>query len=88
MFAGFVSMRARSKPPLANKLLENFAMGAVLGLAFSLALVIGDVGHVFGMITSESASKMMFLVLAGVFLSIFAVGATLTGLIFIKMEEN
>jgi hypothetical protein len=63
-------------------------MGASLGTGLALALIMMDTGRIFEMIVSSAQPRMTAVVFVGVLGSICAVGATITGLIFMLAEDN
>jgi hypothetical protein len=78
-------MKRDGKAPLAVTLAGHFAMGAVLGAALAL-LLIGTGAGVFATIAHGAATGSTSAVLVGAFAAIFAVGATLTGWMFLAIE--
>jgi hypothetical protein len=85
-------MRGRKRPALidASILLElagHAAMGAALGLGFSLALFFFDVFGLKSLIAASADPRSTALVLVGTFTLAFAVGASLTGLVLTMVER-
>ena len=83
-------MRARKSPSLispagAIKLVTHAMMGAALGLAFSIALII--INPIFAALLRDggSSSIVVFIV---TLVTTFAIGATLTGVVFILAEDK
>ena len=60
-------------------------MGALLGALLALSLLATGTG-LFAMIAHSAAPGLTATVLVGTFTAMFAVGATLTGWIFLAME--
>ena len=73
---------------LVGGLIGHSAMGAGLGLLLSLTLIVSGAGNIFEMITNSEEPKLTAAIFVGFFTSIIAVGATLSGLIFMAMEER
>jgi hypothetical protein len=82
------SMPSRSKMPRFGEIVGHAGIGASLGVFLLLILIISDTGNVFKAITTSSNPKIMFVTFVGIFSSLFAVGATLTGLIFSAIEDR
>ncbi len=83
-------MRAKksSEPDLSDrliKLMTHAMMGAALGLAFSLALVLSNPA-VANLLNHGGQSAVVVFILTLV--TTFAIGATLTGLVFILAEDK
>jgi hypothetical protein len=83
-------MRARKSPGLlsptgAIRLVTHAMMGAALGLAFGLALTLVNPAFAALLISGGSASIIVFIV---TLVTTFAIGATLTGVVFILAEDN
>jgi len=83
-------MRARKSPGLispagATRLVTHAMMGAALGLAFSLALIV--INPVFAALLRDggSSSIVVFIV---TLVTTFTIGATLTGVVFILAEDK
>jgi len=81
-------MRHRIEGPFLLKLAGHLAMGAALGTALAIALILTDTGRIFEMIVSSAQPRVTTLVFVGVLGSICAVGATITGLIFMLAEDE
>jgi len=81
-------MRHRIEGPILLKLAGHLAMGASLGTALALAPVMMDTGRIFEMIVSSAEPRLTTLVFVGVLGSICAIGATITGLIFMFIEDD
>jgi hypothetical protein len=86
-FSGGRAMRQRTEGPFLLKLAGHLAMGASLGTGLALALIMMDTGRIFEMIVSSVQPGITTLVFVGVLGSICAVGATITGLIFMLAED-
>lgn len=63
-------------------------MGAALGAALALLLMINNTSHLVEMITQSSYPRSTVAVLFTFFVSIFAIGATFTGWFFIIDEQR
>jgi hypothetical protein len=81
-------MRHRIEGHLLLRLAGHLAMGASLGTGLALALIMMDSGRIFEMIVNGAQPGMTTLVFVGVLGSICAVGATITGLIFMLAEDD
>jgi hypothetical protein len=71
-----------------GKLASQFGMGATLGTFLATYLIVSDTQRVFQMIINSSAPKLTMTVFVGVLALWFAVGATLTGWIFLMEDET
>ena len=80
----------RKRPPYhistsaAARLLQHTAMGAAMGLALGLLVMILD-PPIAALVENQGNSTVW--VLAGTLIAVFAVGSTLTGALFISLEE-
>jgi len=81
-------MRRRIEWPFLLKLAGHLVMGATLGTGLALALLMMDTGRIFEMIVSSAQPRITTLVFVGVLGSTCAVGATITGLIFMLAEDD
>jgi len=81
-------MRHRIQWPFVLKLAGHLAMGATLGTALAFALILTDTDRIFEMIVSSAQPRVTTFVFVGVLGSICAVGATITGLIFMLAEDE
>ncbi len=81
-------MRRRIEWPFLLKLAGHLAMGASLGTGLALVLLMMDTGRIIEMIVSSAQPRMTTLVFVGVLGSTCAVGATITGLIFMLAEDD
>jgi hypothetical protein len=81
-------MQHRIEGPFLLRLAGHLAMGALLGTGLALALITMDTGRIFEMIVSSASPQTTTLVFVGVLGSICAVGATITGLIFMLAEDG
>jgi hypothetical protein len=81
-------MRHRIEGAFLLKLAGHLAMGALLGTGLALALIVMDSGRIIEMIAGSAQPRMTTLVFVGVLGSICAVGATITGLIFMLAEDE
>jgi hypothetical protein len=64
------------------------AMGVALGLGFAFALMFIDAFGIATMIAHSYEPKAALAVFVGTFTIAFALGTTLTGLVFTIMEER
>jgi hypothetical protein len=83
-------MRARKPPALLNPSMllgvaGHTAMGVAMGLALAFVLTLIDA---FGVMALIAHAKTTMLVFVGSFTLAFGVGATLTGLVFMMMEDR
>lgn len=76
------------KPAMLLGLASHTAMGVALGLAFAFVLTRIDPFGLMDLIAHSVDPKGTMLVLVGSFTLTFAVGATLTGFVFMMMEER
>ena len=84
------SMRAKKSPGLlsaagAIKLLSHAMMGAALGLAFGLSLMLINPAVAALLQDGGSSAAVVFVV---ALVGSFAIGATLTGVVFILAEDK
>lgn len=75
-------MQTKSSRSLALALVGHLAMGAGLGAFLAVTLLLSDANDVFQMIVNSADPKGTILVFVGTLTMTFAIGATLTGLIF------
>jgi hypothetical protein len=78
-------------PPRANftlycKLASHLAMGACLGALFALTLIMSNAANLSDMMTRAADPQGTVALFVGAISSFFAVGATITGFIFIQIE--
>ena len=64
------------------------AMGVAMGLAFAFVLTLIDTIGIMALINHTADPKTTMLVFVGSFTLAFGIGATLTGLVFMMMEEQ
>lgn len=86
-------MGGRKRPALidASILLEmagHAAMGAAVGLAFCLGLILFDAFELRSMIAGSLDPGSATIVIVGTFTLAFAVGASLTGLVLTIVERG
>lgn len=62
-------------------------MGALLGAFLALSLLVTEAG-LFDLIANSAAPRLTVMILVGTFAAVFAVGATLTGWIFLAIERG
>ena len=63
-------------------------MGATLGLSLAIALMMTNDRHVFNLLANDADPGLATAVFVGVFVLIPAIGASLSGLVFILMEDR
>lgn len=80
-------MPVMPKPSLGRQLVGHLTMGGVLGASLAISLLLFNAQNVLQMIVNSTAPKLMLVVFVSTFSLIFAIGATLTGLIF-ALEER
>ncbi len=83
-------MRVKKSPSLISptgviKLMTHAMMGAALGLAFSLALVLSN--PAVAKLLNDGGSQAV-IIFALTLVTTFAIGATLTGVVFILAEDK
>ncbi|UPT85511.1 hypothetical protein HAP41_0000035155 [Bradyrhizobium barranii subsp. apii] len=83
-------MRGKKSPSLISptgviKLMTHAMMGAALGLVFGLALVLFNPAVANLLSHSGHSGAMVFII---TLVTTFAIGATLTGLVFILAEDK
>jgi hypothetical protein len=83
-------MRVKKSPSLISptgiiKLMTHAMMGAALGLAFTLALIVSNPA-VANLI--NDGGRQAIVVFALTLVTTFAIGATLTGIVFILAEDK
>jgi hypothetical protein len=79
--------RRTTKRSLCRQLLLHLLMGACLGLLFALVLLVADLAHLrefFSVLPNPGGATMSFVL--GLSL-MFALGATLTGYMFITADD-
>jgi hypothetical protein len=81
-------MRHRIQGSFLLRLAGHLAMGASLGTGLALALILVDSGRLLEMIASNAPPGVTTLVFVGLLGSVCAVGATITGLIFMLAEDD
>ena len=86
-------MRARKrssslKPAVLLKLASHSAMGIALGLAFAFVLTRVPAFGVMTLIDHSVAPRGAMLAFVGSFAMMLGIGATLTGLLFMVMDES
>jgi hypothetical protein len=80
-------MQPNFKKPTYLELISHSAMGAALGFALALVLLILDAQQIIEMILDSSAPGLATLVFLGTFTVSFTVGATITGWLFIAHDN-
>ena len=81
-------LRSSKKQSLAVKLARHLAMGGFLGTVLAVLLVAINVQNILGLISLSASPWVTAMVFVSVIALFCAVGATLTGLIFILAEED
>lgn len=81
-------MKVRTARPLWLQLSGHLSMGAALGAALVLLLMVSNTSRVFEMITQSSYPRSTLAVFFTIFVSLFAIGAGLTGWLFIIDERR
>ncbi len=77
----------KPKRILWTELAPHLAMGIGLGFFVVTFIVVSDIRHVPEMIANSAEPQLTMLTLVAVLVLFFAVGATLTGLLFILAER-
>lgn len=70
------------------KLAAHTAMGAAMGLAFSLVLTIAGRSGIVVLVNHSDTPGMTWAMVVGTIVLTFAIGATLTGLVFMMSEDG
>jgi len=73
---------------LAIKLARNLAMGGLLGTILAVLLVAINVQNILGLISLSASPWVTGMVFVSIIALFCAIGATLTGLIFILAEDD
>ena len=73
---------------LTAKLARHLAMGGLLGIVLAVLLVAMNVRNILGLISLSASPWVTGMVFVSVVALFCAVGATLTGLIFILADED
>ncbi len=81
-------MQAHATRSLVREVTGHLAMGAVLGLFLALVLLVSNARNIFEMIVHSSAPWLMMAIFVIVFTTYFAVGATLTGFIIVRAQDE
>jgi predicted MFS family arabinose efflux permease len=84
-------MRTKTRTVLlssALKLASHTAMGVAVGLAFSLILTRADPTGIMALINHSDAPEATLALFEGTIILTFAIGATLTGLVFMMTEDG
>ena len=76
------------RPSVLLGLAGHMAMGVAMCLAFAFVLKLIDTNGVMALINHSADPKTTMLVFLSSFTLAFGVGATLTGLVFMMMEEH
>jgi hypothetical protein len=75
-----------ASPPGLLRLAGHMAMGLAIGLAFALMLILIDPADIATLIAHGGSQATA--VFVGTLVLTFAIGATLTGAVFILMEDH
>ena len=78
----------RGRGAFALELAGHAAMGAAMGLGFCLLLALTGWHDLANMIAHDAAPKVTAIMLIGFTSLMFAVGATLTGMVLMSLEES
>ena len=78
-------LKTRSLPA---KLAGHLAMGGLLGTALAVSLLVMNARNILDLVALSASPWMTGMVFVSIFALFCAVGATLTGLIFIMAEED
>jgi hypothetical protein len=78
----------RGRVAFALKLASHAAMGTAMGLGFCFLLTLMGRPDLANMIAHNAAPKVTAIMLIGFTSLMFAVGATLTGMVLMTMEER
>jgi hypothetical protein len=78
----------RLNPTILLEIASHTAMGVALGLGFSLALTSIDAFGIATLIANSLQPRATLGIFVGTFTLAFAVGATLTGLVFTLMNDE
>ena len=78
----------RGRSALALKLAGHAAMGTAMGLGFCLLLVMMGRPNLANLIAHDAAPKVTAIMLIGFTSMMFAVGATLTGMVLMTFDES
>jgi hypothetical protein len=81
-------LRSSKNQSLAVKLARHLAMGGLLGTVLAVLLVAINVQNILGLISLSASPWVTAMVFVSVIALFCAVGATLTGLIFILAEDD
>lgn len=82
-----MSSKPRNISLYAN-LASHLAMGACLGAMFALTLIVSNTANIFDMMTRAPSPQGTVAIFVGATSLFFAVGATITGFIFIQVEKT
>ena len=81
-------LRRWNTQSLAAKLARHLAMGGLLGTVLAVLLVAINVQSILGLISLSASPWVTAMVFVSVIALFCAVGATLTGLIFILADDD
>ena len=82
-----VVQRRSTASLLVTRLAAHFAMGAVLGSVLGFCLIHFNIAQISDIVEHAFNPEEVLAIFMGALILNFAVGATLTGFILIKMEE-
>jgi hypothetical protein len=86
---GFMQIKTRRvllTPAL--KLAVHGTMGVAMGLALALILTLADLSGIMTLIDQSATPGVTLAMFVGTIILTFAIGATLTGLVFMTMEDS
>jgi hypothetical protein len=72
----------------ALQLASHSAMGVAMGLALSLILTLADPTGIMTLINHSATPEATLALFVGTIILTFAIGATLTGLVFMMTEDG
>jgi hypothetical protein len=81
-------MRRMDRRALALRLTGHLAMGALLGTGLAIALIVLNSQQLLEMIAHSAAPRVTTIVFVSMFMLICAVGASITGFLFMVAEEE
>jgi hypothetical protein len=79
-------MSSKASFTLYYKLATHLAMGACLGALFALTLIVSNAANLFDMMARAADPQGTVALFVGATSMFFAVGATITGFIFMQIE--
>jgi hypothetical protein len=79
-------MNDRFPRPRPAELLGHSVLGGALGVILVLVMLFSNGHHALDMVVNSAAPELTMTVLVLIFVLLFGVGATLTGLLFILVD--